>query len=168
MVDMEKLVLIGYTNALQVMYGTKSEGGHGSFYADTEAESNIPVYIKQSELDKLDTNGWPEEAEAELMQQFKGKLPPTGKYDDLLAEQRPFPETKKLLEGHLPTVPLALQIGDTVRILEADNAYHEAGDELEIYNIKADGEVSLLDGSGGVVNYKPSQLERVIPEEKTS
>lgn len=49
----EDLVFVGYTNGSQIHY--VKEGDEGAFYADTEGDCYIPLYMLKAHLHRIET-----------------------------------------------------------------------------------------------------------------
>ena len=49
----DKLIFVGYTNGNQILYATGINGGEGSFYADTDNDCYIPLYMLKSHAHRL-------------------------------------------------------------------------------------------------------------------
>ena len=51
----EELIFVGYTNGYQILYATEDHGGEGMFYATTEHDCYIPLYMLKSHAHRLQT-----------------------------------------------------------------------------------------------------------------
>ena len=49
----DELIFVGYTNGNQILYATEINGWEGSFYADTDNDCYIPLYMLKSHAHRL-------------------------------------------------------------------------------------------------------------------